>query len=381
MATQDEGGCGNGDFGGWWECELSDQEFDELMLFVEAKKACGEPIPLNDKANAQSVNSLSDFYQKRDAMRQWLQTHCTKPYQQIQDKYAKQGDEWGKRFWVFWIRKKRKATQKSKNTMNVWTKKSIELANQSNYLDLLYKIYPMSVNLRRELDISTKNQIKNHLKNKDGKKLLEILFKQEVFPIKDSYVAYLKRDKTAIARNPNTVDRLSGMLIEMGYDEIIEKTTAPKETNRQIGPLFKNWLVSGALGVFVTDNPQEFLDFSGNAIFNASDSAMKTFASEYLGYTHNKGLDFIGKFNDTFIIGEAKFLTDFGGHQNAQFNDAIATMQAKLNPTNYKVKTIAVLDGVLYISGKNKMYAQLLNFCDDSLIVSSVLLRDYLFSV
>lgn len=35
--------------------------------------------------------------------------------------------------------------------MNIWTKKSIELANQKNYLDLLFKIYPMSINLRREL--------------------------------------------------------------------------------------------------------------------------------------------------------------------------------------------------------------------------------------
>ena len=34
--------------------------------------------------------------------------------------------------------------------MNIWTQKSIELANQRNYLDLLYKIYPMSNNLRNE---------------------------------------------------------------------------------------------------------------------------------------------------------------------------------------------------------------------------------------
>ena len=35
--------------------------------------------------------------------------------------------------------------------MNIWTQKSIELANQRNYLDLLYKVYPMSNNLRREM--------------------------------------------------------------------------------------------------------------------------------------------------------------------------------------------------------------------------------------
>ncbi len=53
------------------------------------------------------------------------------------------------------------------------------------------------------------------------------------------------------------------------------------------------------------------------------------FAKEHLNYKHNKGLDFIGHFNGKYIIGEAKFLIDFGGHQNAQFNDAIATIKTK----------------------------------------------------
>ena len=140
--------------------------------------------------------------------------------------------------------------------MNIWTEKSISLANQRNYLDLLYKVYPMSVNLRREIPLEVQNRIKTYLNNADKKNLLLTLLEQEVFPIKDSYVAYLKRDKGAIDRNPNTVDRLFGMLVDMGFDEIIEKTTAPKETNRQIGPLFKRWVSSGDLGAPVTRNPQ-----------------------------------------------------------------------------------------------------------------------------
>ena len=265
--------------------------------------------------------------------------------------------------------------------MNLWTQKSIELAAQSNYLDQLYRVYPMSINLRRELPLQTQNEIRIHLDNQDGKKLLHVLLKQEIFPIKDSYVAYLKRDKTAIDRNPATVSRLAGILIEMGFDEILDKTTVPKETNRQIGPLFKNWIASGALGVPVTDNVDAFLNYQGNIVFNAGDSAMEVFAKTHLGYQHNKRLDFIAKFNQTFIIGEAKFLTDFGGHQNAQFNDALATMRASLAPCSHRVKTIAILDGVLYIAGWNRMFAELARFDDNEVVVSAVLLRDYLFSV
>lgn len=108
---------------------------------------------------------------------------------------------------------------------------------------------------------------------------------------------------------------------------------------------------------------------------------MQDFASDYLGYTHNKGLDFIAKFNHQIIIAEAKFLTDFGGHQNAQFNDAITTMKTLLNKTNYTVKAIAILDGVLYIQGRNKMFENLHNYADDEVVISAVLLRDYLYTL
>ena len=36
--------------------------------------------------------------------------------------------------------------------MNIWTQMSIDFANQRNYLDELYKVYPISPNLRREID-------------------------------------------------------------------------------------------------------------------------------------------------------------------------------------------------------------------------------------
>lgn len=171
------------------------------------------------------------------------------------------------------------------------------------------------------------------------------------------------------------------MLVEMGFDEIIEKATAPKETNRQIGPLFKKWISSGILGTPVTNDPQEFLTYKGNIVFNAGDQAMSDFAKMHLGYAHNKGLDFIAKFNNQYILAETKFLTDFGGHQNAQFNDAISTMQSKLSQTSHSVKIISILDGVLYIKGNHKMMNSLLSFNDDEVVISSVLLRDYLYSI
>ena len=43
---------------------------------------------------------------------------------------------------------------------------------------------------------------------------------------------------------------------------------------------------------------------------------MKYYAAKNLDYKSAKGLDLVARFNGKYVIGEAKFLTDFGGHQN-----------------------------------------------------------------
>ncbi|MBI5235159.1 MAG: hypothetical protein HY886_02790 [Deltaproteobacteria bacterium] len=70
-------------------------------------------------------------------------------------------------------------------------------------------------------------------------------------------------------------------------------------------------------------------------------------------------------------------LTDFGGHQNAQFNDAIAAIKAK----NVEAITAAVLDGVLYIRGENKMCKALLGKLGNENIMSALVLREFLYQV
>ena len=161
----------------------------------------------------------------------------------------------------------------------------------------------------------------------------------------------------------------------MGLDKIYERCSEPKETNRQIGPLFKRWLRKGVLGAPLVP-PADFLSSAGNAILDASDAQMMGFAKEHLNYTHNKGLDFVARFNDQYIIGEAKFLTDIGGHQNAQFNDAIDVVRTDVNAV-----TVAILDGVLYIEGRAKMYRAITRDLTQYNIMSSLVLREFLYQL
>ncbi|KAF0152166.1 MAG: hpy99IIR [Ignavibacteria bacterium] len=162
----------------------------------------------------------------------------------------------------------------------------------------------------------------------------------------------------------------------MGLDKIFERCSEPKETNRQIGPFFRRWTNSKAFGL----QPVSLDDFTKNrkdAILNGSDKQLMVFASDALNYKHPKGLDFIGRFNGKYVVGEAKLLTEFGGHQNAQFNDAISTVESK----NVKAIKIAILDGVLYIKGNNKMYKDITTRYKDLNIMSSLVLREFLYQI
>ena len=80
--------------------------------------------------------------------------------------------------------------------MTSWTRESINLANNYDYLDRLYTIYPVISNVRRNLSPEVMNNLASMLlstPNFARGELLNLLLEQEVFPIKDSYVAYLRR--------------------------------------------------------------------------------------------------------------------------------------------------------------------------------------------
>lgn len=260
--------------------------------------------------------------------------------------------------------------------MNYWTNLSIEYANQRNYLDELFRVYPTIPEGIREIDEERWIGIQEAFNDRDDEILIKYLLQLDLFPIKDSYVAFLKREPNSIKRNPKTVQRLCGRLYEMGLDKIYEKCSEPKETNRQIGPLFKRWVNSKVLGITPV-KLNEFSSTSNDAILDASDSEMQTWAKETIGYDREKGLDFVGRFNGKYVIGEAKFLTDFGGHQNAQLADAMST----ITTPNVDAIKIAILDGVCYLKGQNKMFKTITEAYANENILSALVLRDFLYSL
>ncbi|MGI9256368.1 MAG: hypothetical protein ACR2PY_05485 [Salinispira sp.] len=129
-----------------------------------------------------------------------------------------------------------------------------------------------------------------------------------MFPVKDSYTAFLKRHPLAIEKNPQTVNRLAGLMYQLGWDTFMENITEPKETNRQMGPKFSEWLDKKPLGIL----PVELDEFIAN--------------------------------NDNAI-------------------------------------PVAILDGVIFIENKNKMYTKLITQYGNRNILSALLLSDFCYSV
>lgn len=260
--------------------------------------------------------------------------------------------------------------------MNYWTKLSIDFANQRNYLDELFQVYPTIPEGIRDIDSEKWTNIENAFNERDNYLLLKELLKLDLFPLKDSYIAYLKQDYTSISRNPQTINRICGRLYEMGLTKIFEKCSEPKETNRQIGPMFGNWLKKKSIGIDPV-SIDEFRNTNINAILGGTDVDKMNFAKTHLNYNRNKGLDLVARFNGKYVIGEAKFLSSDGGSQNSDFEDAISTIESK--DTN-AIK-VAILDGILYIPSNKKMHKFITNPYKDYNIMSSLVLRDFLYQL
>ncbi len=115
--------------------------------------------------------------------------------------------------------------------MNIFGKKTVQLAKTKNYLDRLYDIYPNEPS-SRDINEKSLEEIKDLFKEKKSEELLLALLDLDKFPIKDSYVSFLRSDKGAIKRNPKTAKRLCDTLYTMGFDKVREGIVAPKEANQ-----------------------------------------------------------------------------------------------------------------------------------------------------
>src|ERR1700738_3146221 len=65
--------------------------------------------------------------------------------------------------------------------MNYWTDLSVQFANQRNYLDELFAVYPLAPDVIRQLDETTCQQVEAAFKARDDEQLLQNLLTLDLF--------------------------------------------------------------------------------------------------------------------------------------------------------------------------------------------------------
>ncbi len=274
------------------------------------------------------------------------------------------------------MKKKKHETSEKELGMNIWTKLSIDYANQRSYLDDLFQVYPTIPDGIREIDEDIWSEIEKSFNKQDNTELFTNLLRLKKFPIKDSYVCFLRMDPESILRNPQTVNRITGNFYEMGLSKLYKKCTEPKETNTQIGPMFTKWVEKKSLGIEPVD-VATFSSTTENAILKGGDKVLVKFAIENFGYSKEKGLDFVARFNGKYILGETKFITAIGGNQNNSFRDVITTLTAKCKGAT----CIGIIDGIPWIRDKSRYYEQITKDYKHFNIMSALVLREFLYQL
>lgn len=227
----------------------------------------------------------------------------------------------------------------------------------------------MGVNESRLMMPALKKNISNAFNKKDTKALVRLLLKTEVFPVKDSYIGFLRLKPSAVEENPKTIKRIGKRLYSLGLKRLLEEATRPKETNRQLGQSFKNFLKTTGIPML---GKEEFLQSKKLAFLKGNDGALKKFAEKELGCRLSKGIDFVLKKDDRFLIAEAKFLTTPGGEQNGGFADASTFVKGKSG----RAKRVAIIDGYVWLETQGGLHNKIVKNKLD--IFSALLLKDYI---
>ncbi len=258
--------------------------------------------------------------------------------------------------------------------MNIWVKKSIQVANAPGYLDSLSEIYPMNVNLERLLQESDCQMIEEAYQQKNTKELIRLLILHSgVFPVKDSYIGFIRKKPKAIDENPKTVKRIGERLYSLGLERMVQEAQRPKETNRQLGQSFKKWV--SRLGYPMVDAEQMLASTRGVVVLDGSDKVLGAFAREKLGCTVHKGIDLVLKKGSKYVIGEAKFLTTPGGEQDRGFDDA----SKFVNEPDGDAIRIALIDGYIWLESLGGLHDKIVK--SDATVMSALILKDFVASL
>lgn len=256
--------------------------------------------------------------------------------------------------------------------MNIWVEKSFEVAKGKGYLDKISEIYPVNYDDKKgKINEEVIKEIKKLLDTHQPKELINYLIGMDRFPFDDPYVGFLRHHKDALSDNPKTLERLWKRLECLGTKGIVEGINKPKSASRRFGHHFSKWLHSQ----YETLSQEEFLKSKNRiVVLKGGDQKLKKFAKDFLGYERKKGLDFVIKTGNIFVIGESKFVGHSGGTQDKSVREVVSLVkESKIK----NVTKVGLVDGVPWVASST-LYKSLHELKSEENIMSVLYLNEFL---
>lgn len=266
--------------------------------------------------------------------------------------------------------------ENEREELNEWVLKSIELFESTPYLDNLLEVYPLETAVPNHLEQRLKRRIISAHQGRRTQDLIEILQGEVKFPYDEPLSFLIKEVKDCKNLNPRQINRIANTLYAMTAEELVVRLESAPKINQQMGPMFTNWLRTK----FELLNIEGFQrSTAGIFILSSSEEDGKNFVNDVLNQNLRKRPDLVAKVNETYIVGEAKWIGRSGGNQNNQVRDVLDFCREQRGD----VIRIGVIDGFPWATRKvndSIIYDKVNVSVQESPydILSALLLEDYL---
>ena len=282
--------------------------------------------------------------------------------------------------------------------VNYWTKKTLNLATKGDYLDRLLEIYPAKLPPERPLPATVRQTIIDLYQKGKYEDLIVLLIDLKdnnyPFPIEHPYAALLRhltkaQRSSVIKRNPQILKELADLLVSLGLNNILRGVERPKDINRTLGAAFKTWVSKKFTTppFKVVDNYATLPRCSSNeiCIYAGPDEKIAEFVKTYFGLREPTerffDRDIVVRVKDTYVIGEARFLSTPGGSQSRDLDNTLKFVETmeEISPmsTKMKLKGGALLDGIVWFYSPyvEQIVKRAVN---DRVVMSALFLEEYL---
>lgn len=217
-----------------------------------------------------------------------------------------------------------------------------------SYFSELYKIYPP-------------NKLSNNTNSKFNKEKIVAVLEKEQFDLFEFYdilqemnLSYNCSGFERIILNSyiggeniddNIKHNISSIVLErynLDKDKFLYSLIKDSESSKNLGSAFSNFVKNTK---YYKDLSMDLISDDSIWITTANDNKLKDFVLENYNIKIDKGIDAIARTKSgKILIIEAKLITNSGGAQNLQLNNAIKV--GKISKDN--IEGIALVDGIIY---------------------------------